>query len=153
MKKFELLIPPPLIVLCSGLVMWLLAKALPSLSVAWPYSTQLGIMMTLIGLAIGLSGVQAVTKAKTTMNPKQPGDASQLVKSGIYKYSRNQMYLGLLFILIAWMIYLSNLASLLGIFAYIAYITRFQIIPEERYLEEKFSADYLSYKKQTRRWL
>ena len=63
------------------------------------------------------------------------------------------MYLGLLFILIAWMIYLSNLASLLGIFAYIAYITRFQIIPEERYLEEKFSADYLSYKKQTRRWL
>lgn len=152
MKKLELLLPPPVITLCSGLFMWLLAKLLPTLSLNWPYRTELGVLMILIGLAIGLSGVREVVKAKTTMNPKQPGDASRLVSSGIYKYSRNPMYLGLLCLLTAWLLYLSNPVSLIGILVFVLYITRFQIIPEERVLEEKFSGVFLSYKKQTRRW-
>lgn len=152
MQKLELFFPPPVITLVSGLLMWLLAKLLPTLTIAWPYRTELGVVIILLGLTIGLSGVREVIKAKTTMNPKQPGDASRLVSSGIYHYSRNPMYLGMLFLLIAWLLYLSNPASIVGLLFYILYMTRFQIIPEERWLEEKFGPEFLAYKKQTRRW-
>lgn len=153
MNNLELRLPPPLIMLANGLLMWLLAKAFPELSVTGSAQSWAPPLLVVLGLAIGLSGIVAFIRSQTTANPKRPGDASKLVQSGIYRYSRNPMYLGMLFLLIAWALYLGNLIAVVGLIGYIAYITRFQIMPEERALQEKFQEDFLNYKKTVRRWL
>ena len=82
-----------------------------------------------------------------------PEKSSALVCTGIYKYSRNPMYLGMALLLLAWAIYLASVWALLGVMAYVLYITRFQIIPEERVMEKLFGQEYLAYKAKVRRWL
>lgn len=153
MKQLELLLPPPVVMLISGLIMWLISKAFPALSVPWLHNPLLAGLMVLLGLGIGLSGIIAFLQSKTTANPKRPSETTKLVSNGIYRYSRNPMYLGMLCLLISWVFYLGNLLSILGIFIYIAYLTRFQIIPEERVLQEKFQNDFLDYTSRVRRWL
>ncbi|MDO5667021.1 MAG: isoprenylcysteine carboxylmethyltransferase family protein [Alcaligenaceae bacterium] len=153
MKALELLLPPPVVALLSGLLMWLAARLFPSLNNSWSANTLLISLFILLGLIIGLSGIVAFMRHKTTGNPKRPADASKLVNTGIYRYSRNPMYLGMLFLLVAWAVQLGNIIAILGIGFYIAYMTRFQIMPEEHALQTKFQNEYLTYKKQVRRWL
>lgn len=153
MKQLELLIPPPVVVLLSGLLMWLLAQLFPVLNGSWPANILISSLFVVIGLAIALNGIMAFKRGKTTVNPKRPIDTARLVNTGIYRYSRNPMYLGMLFLLMAWAVQLGNIISIVGIVLYIAYMTRFQIVPEERALQAKFSDDFFEYKKQVRRWL
>lgn len=153
MKRLELLIPPPLVMLLSGLLMWLVTEIFPALTVAWLHSIKVAVAIALLGIVISLTGIVTFKRAHTTINPKNPTEVSSLVSSGIYRYSRNPMYLGVLLVLVGWMFYLGNSLAVLGILIFITYITRFQIIPEERLLEEKFQAKFLSYKNSVRRWL
>lgn len=153
MKQLELRLPPPVVALLSGFLMWLLVQLFPSLNNTWPTSILISSLFIVFGLAIGFSGVITFIRSKTTANPKRPTDAARLVKTGVYRYSRNPMYLGMLFLLTAWAVQLGNMISILGIIFYIAYMTRFQIVPEERALQAKFQEDFLAYKKQVRRWL
>ena len=153
MKYLELLIPPPVIMLIIGLMIWLSATLLPEASLSLPNGTVIAALLALAGLAISSAGVITFQRANTTLNPKQPATASRLVDSGIYRYSRNPMYLGVLLMLMGWGVYLGNMLSILFLALYIAYITRFQIIPEERLLQEKFPAEFRGYKQKVRRWL
>lgn len=153
MRRFELLIPPPIIVLLVGLMMWLSSMAFPGLTSAWRYTITVAVVTGLLGIAISLAGMVPFVRARTTMDPKHPGQASTLITSGIYHYSRNPMYLGVLLVLVAWAVYLGNLLSVLWILVFIVYITRFQIIPEERLLQEKFGAAFTQYKSKARRWV
>lgn len=153
MKRLELLIPPPLVMLLIGVVMWVLSKVFPALTLAWLHSAMIAYVFALLGLVIGLLSMIAFTRARTTMDPKHPASASNLVSTGIYRYSRNPMYLGVLLVLAGWAIYLGNVLSFLGLVVFIAYITRFQIIPEERLLSQKFGVAFDSYKSKVRRWL
>ena len=73
--------------------------------------------------------------------------------TGLYRVTRNPMYLGMLLVLFGWAVFLSNLAALLIAPLFALYITRFQIIPEERVLAEKFGAAFMAYQSQVRRWL
>lgn len=113
----------------------------------------------LLDLSWQLSGVCALAaffgflRSRTTINPLKPERASVLVTDGIYRYTRNPMYLSLLLLLLGYAIELWCWPALLGPAAYVAYITRFQILPEERVLEGKFGADYLAYKRRVRRWI
>lgn len=63
------------------------------------------------------------------------------------------MYVGLLFVLIAWGVYLSSFWTFVGPVVLIFYLTRFQIQPEESMLATKFGADFTAYKAKVRRWL
>lgn len=153
MKRLELLIPPPLVMLLIGLLMWVLSRLFPSLAFAWLHGDAAAIATALLGIAISLAGIVTFRRARTTIDPKRLEDVSTLICSGIYRYSRNPMYLGVLLVLVGWAIYLGNLFSILGLFVFIAYITRFQIIPEERLLSEKFGESFRSYQKEVRRWL
>jgi len=153
MKRLELLIPPPLVTLLIGLMMWLLSEMFPALTLAWLHSIVAATATGLAGLAISLTAVVTFKRASTTLDPRHPAGTSTLISSGIYRYSRNPMYLGVLLVLVGWAIYLGNLLSILCTFVFIAYITRFQIIPEERLLQEKFEVEFLSYKSRVRRWL
>jgi protein-S-isoprenylcysteine O-methyltransferase Ste14 len=76
-----------------------------------------------------------------------------MVTSGVYRHTRNPMYLGMLCLLGAWAAWLGNAAALLGLPAFVAYMNRFQIAPEERALAQRFGAAFDAYAARVRRWL
>lgn len=153
MKRFELLIPPPLVMLLVGLIMWVVSKIFPAFTFGSIQSIVVAVAVALLGLAVSLVGIVAFRRAHTTIDPKHLTETSTLISSGIYRYSRNPMYLGVLLMLVGWAFYLGNVLSLLCTLIFIAYITRFQIIPEERLLREKFEKEFLPYQRRVRRWL
>lgn len=153
MNRLELLIPPPLIMLAIGLIMCALPAMFPALTLAWLHSVAAGAALGVLGLIVSLAGIMSFKRANTTTDPRHPTETSSLVRSGIYRYSRNPMYLGVLLILIGWGVYLGNALSLLAALAFIPIITRYQIMPEERLLQEKFPTEFPAYMRSVRRWL
>lgn len=152
-RALETRIPPPLIALAVGAGMWLVSSALPHASPPAMPRLIAALAIALIGGTVTAAGALAFRKAQTTVNPFRPQRTSALVSIGIYRFTRNPMYLGLLLVLLGLSTYLWSLPALAGPPAFIAYIWRFQIVPEERVLEEKFGSTYLEYKRQVRRWL
>ena len=151
MKNLELKIPPVGVWLICALTMWGIARLLPF--GVLPHLPAVAITFTMIGVGVGLAGLWSFYKARTTINPLDPSQATHFVSKGIYQLSRNPMYVGLVCCLIAWAIWLSYLLTWIGILLFIAYMTRFQIIPEERVLKLKFGKEYESYCLKVRRWL
>ena len=92
-------------------------------------------------------------KSKTTVNPVEFVNVKKLVTSGIYKYSRNPMYLGMILIIISTSIFYLNYYSMVTPFIFYFWINRFQIKREEIFLKEKFGKEYLSYMSKSRRWI
>ena len=115
----------------SGIVVWALAVA---------------------GFAIAIAGVVAFRRVRTTVDPFDPEKTTALVTVGVYRLSRNPMYLGMALLLAGWAIHLGSLWSVLGVPAFMLYITRFQILTEERVLHEKFDDAFTAYARRTRRW-
>ena len=107
----------------------------------------------LLGIIILITAVLSFKRQSTTISPLQPEKASYLVVSGIFKYSRNPMYLGMLLILISMTIKFNFVGGILIIFGFITFITKFQIIPEEIALERLFGKEFTRYKKKTKRWI
>lgn len=153
MKVLENKIPPPLVMLFFACVMFGVSKL--GLTFTLESLTRRGIIALLLisGLAIALSGVRSFKKAKTTVNPLKPDSVSSLVDSGIYQITRNPMYVGLTLVLAAWAVYLSSWIAFSLIPLFIIYITKFQIIPEERALKRLFGDEFSEYKSKVRRWL
>lgn len=146
-------IPPPLVALaCIGL-MWLLMRVAPGTGPALPARGAVAFGLVLLGVGIATAGVREFRRAHTTLDPRAPGKASVLVASGIYRASRNPMYLGMAVALcgVAW--FLGHPLALLGVAAFVAWITRFQILPEERALDARFGEAYARYRARVRRWL
>jgi len=110
-------------------------------------------MLLIAALIIGLPAVLGFRRAKTTVNPLKPDAASALVVRGVYRWTRNPMYLAMLLLLIAWVCIVSNWAALAMLPLFVAYLNRFQIGPEERALQARFGAEFESYRRQVRRWL
>lgn len=152
MSSLELRVPPPVVALLVAVSMWLLAPVL-SAPGAPAFRIALAVVLAVIGLAITVAGVVGFRRAKTTTNPMKPQGASSLVVTGIYRFTRNPMYLGLCLVLIAWATFLWSLWVLLGPLVFIAYITRFQIAPEEKILAALFGDEYSAYRTKVRRWL
>lgn len=153
MSALELKIPPPLVMLLTGLLMWLLAQGLPAASMALPYQGYLSAFAGLAGAClIGIS-ILLFIRARTTIEPTRPGRAAQLVTGGFNRISRNPMYLGMLLWLLAWALWLGNGLALLGLPAFVLYLNRFQISLEERFLAQKFGEQYERYRARVRRWL
>jgi protein-S-isoprenylcysteine O-methyltransferase Ste14 len=98
-------------------------------------------------------GVRAFRRARTTINPLNPEQASSVVTDGIYRHTRNPMYLGFAMMLVGWAIYLDVAWELLGPVAFVAFANRFQIVPEDRVLSLKFGRDYETYRQRVRRWV
>lgn len=136
-------------------IMRLLAWALPALEVSVPAIIRGGVALFLfvLGLAGGVLALGALHGARTTADPRYPDRVSVLVTNGIYRYSRNPMYVGLAFALLAWAVWLANLVALLGVAAFVVYMQRFQIIPEERVLAARFGEAYEEYRRSVPRWL
>ncbi len=153
MTALELKVPPVAQLIVTVAAMYGVSQVLPALKFSLNGSTVLGIILAVIGLSSGIMGVTQFKKAQTTPNPQALEKVSSLVTSGIYNYSRNPMYLGLVLILLGWALYLSHLLAFILVPMFIFYITRFQIRPEERMMTQKFGERYQTYVSSVRRWI
>lgn len=144
-------IPPPIVTLIFALLSFWLANYFPKL--AFNYQGLLSLLMVLIGLTIIVIGVKTFHKNDTTINPLNPSEASNLVTEGVFSFTRNPMYLGMVIILLGVSIYNGVYIGVIILPCFIFYITEFQIKPEEKAMEEIFAGDYTDYLKRVRRWL
>ena len=110
-------------------------------------------VILLIGVVVAIMAIWSFIKAKTTSDPTNPSKATYLVTTGIYRYSRNPMYLAIAVVLFSWMIALGNLVNIIVLVLFIYYITTYQIKPEEEVLTKLFYKDYKEYCKKVRRWI
>lgn len=148
----ECRIPPPVVLLGLAALMVTLSK-----SDAWVLTGSInnlaGIAIAALGITIMSSGFVSFRKNRTTVNPLAPNRTSNIVATGIYKLSRNPMYLGMVFCLSGLCVYLSTVTGGFLVLFYIVFLTRFQIAPEERMLVEKFGVEFEVYCSRVRRWL
>lgn len=153
MKKLETKIPPVAVFIIAALLMWLISSYLPAIEL--PESIRWFIILSflLFGAVMGLLGVFSFLRKETTVDPINPEKASSMVDKGVYKISRNPMYLALALVLIALAIYLKSLWSLPVVLLFMIYMTRFQIFPEERAMIKLFGEQYLDYMDRVRRWI
>lgn len=153
MDALELKMPPLALTLVLAAVMWGVATATPVLALVLPWRIELAVVLAAVGLAFAAAGVVAFRRAKTTVNPTAPGTASMLVAGGVYGISRNPMYVGFLLLLAGWAVFLGHVLGYVFPPAFVLYMNRFQILPEERALSERFGRSYLDYLQSVRRWL
>ena len=151
-NALELKVPPLALVFLFGALMWLVSDY-SLFPIALPWHSAFALIFCTVGSAIVLAGVLTFRRMKTTVNPLTPEATTTMVTSGIYRVTRNPMYLGFLLILTGWAMYLSNLLSFAFLPLFVWYMNRFQILPEERALGIKFSEAFTRYKRSVRRWL
>ncbi|MCY1285356.1 Phospholipid methyltransferase [compost metagenome] len=153
MNWLEHRVPPPLVAIVFGALMWLISPQVPDIDASASWQIAASVAVLLVGVAVCLAGVLSFLYARTTVNPLRPETASALVSSGIYRYTRNPMYLGFAIALVAWSIYLASPVALLGVAGFMLYMNRFQIGPEEEALARLFREDFVAYRTRVRRWL
>ena len=129
MKVLTTKIPPPIVAVVSGILMWVISVTIPIGAFELPFTMQTwaSIAIILAGTGIMASGLAAFRKSKTTVNPLTPENASSLVLVGIYRVTRNPMYLGMLLILSAWGLFLGNAVTFLVLAAFVTFMNNFQI--------------------------
>jgi protein-S-isoprenylcysteine O-methyltransferase Ste14 len=152
MSVLENRIPPPLAFLATAGLMWFLAS-MTTVIIVPPWLRYLITGVLLIGALVAPWAILAFRKAVTTIDPLHIERASALVTTGPFALTRNPMYLGLTLLLLAWAVILSAPWVLIGPIAFVLFITRFQIIPEERAMLAKFGAAYEEYQRRVRRWI
>jgi len=152
-RTLELKVPPVLLVALLAGAGYGLAHALPGLAFDFTGRRMLALVLALAGSAIVLAGVAAFARHRTTVNPHRPENSSAVVSSGIYRFTRNPMYLGMLLGLVGWTLFLANAAGALALPLFVLWMNRFQIGPEERILSARFGAAYANYRAKVRRWL
>jgi protein-S-isoprenylcysteine O-methyltransferase Ste14 len=153
MKFLELKIPPPALALTVAALMWLASRLMEPPQVSFAIRVSAAVALLVIGQSVSVGGMRSFRKAKTTMNPFKPGATSALVIDGVYRFTRNPMYVGLLITLLGWAAFLSQPLVLVFLPLFVLYMTQFQIKPEERFLSSLFGTEYKEYMAKVRRWL
>ena len=152
-RVLETKIPAPIVAVLVGAAMKLYAMNSAIAIDPTPLRMYVGLAFAQASGLLALAALLTLRRARTTINPLDPGRASQLVTAGVFRFSRNPVYLSLLWLLLAYAIRLESAAVWLGPVFFILYVSRFQIQPEERALQAKFGEAYEQYRKRTRRWL
>ena len=144
-------IPPPLVELTFSFLVNYSKSIFPKIDIGW--GSIFGPFIISIGLIIILSAIIQFQKYKTTITPLNPSNATKLIVHGIYKFSRNPMYLGLLLVLFVISIILNPIGGLSLIPLFILYLNLYQIVPEENAMVDLFKNEFLEYKENVRRWI
>ena len=153
MPSLEHKIPPPVIGALVAAAMWSVSALGPQFPIASGPKYAAVAILAVAGVAFDLLGLLAFRAFRTTINPLKPERASAMVTSGVYRLSRNPMYVGMVLLLLAWAVNLSALLPFAGPPIFVLYITRFQIRSEERVLKGIFGEEYSAYAARVRRWL
>lgn len=146
-------IPPPLVMLVTGIAIAAAGRLEPLIPLPpfWRHLLAGGLLLA--GLGIVALGVMRFRAAGTTIDPTRPDQASTLVATGIYRFTRNPMYLGFATMLLGWSVLWRSVWGLALTAVFVGYIHRFQILPEERALRAKFGAEFEAFASQVRRWI
>ncbi|MEQ9561211.1 MAG: isoprenylcysteine carboxylmethyltransferase family protein [Woeseiaceae bacterium] len=153
MLTLELKVPPLLLALLCGAAMWGITRLTPGFELPVLLRAVTCLLLASIGFAVIVAGAMSFRRAGTTVNPTKPESSSALVSDGIYRFTRNPMYVGMLLWLAAFGVWLANGFAFTVCVFFILYMNRFQIGPEERALQATFGESYLAYTKRVRRWL
>ena len=153
MNALELKVPPLALAFAFALAMWLAAAQAPTLAFELPAHRVAAALVASLGAALVLVAGLGFRRAGTTVNPTKPQATTSVVDTGVYRISRNPMYVGFLLVLTGWAAYLSHVLPFLFLPAYVGYMNRFQIAPEERMLAARFGTGYEHYLRRVRRWL
>jgi len=151
--RLELSIPPVVVGGLAAALMTALAWATPSWQLEAPATSLMAGAFVAAGFVVALAGVWAFRRAETTVDPRFPERTSCLVAEGIYRCTRNPMYLGMALVLVGWAVALQHPLAFIGVPLFQAYMNRFQIEPEERQMRSKFGKAYEAYATDVRRWL
>ena len=151
MMNIKTKFPPPLVALTFGFLINYTKNIFPKIEIK--NEIIFGSFMIISGLIIILSAIILFKKYQTTITPLNPSNATKLITDGIYKFSRNPMYLGLLFVLFGISIILNPTGGLFLIPLFILYLNIFQIVPEENAMVDLFKDEFLEYRKNVRRWI
>jgi len=153
MNILELKIPPVVAFMAFAAAMWLISSRIPMNNFYISFRLPVSLILTFAGGVFAIAGIFAFYRAQTTVNPVKPETTSIIVTFGVYRFSRNPMYLGLMFVLAAWAVWLCNPFAFLFLPAFVLFMNRFQILPEERALHAKFGPEFNAYMMSVRRWL
>ncbi|MEM6640497.1 MAG: isoprenylcysteine carboxylmethyltransferase family protein [Pseudomonadota bacterium] len=146
-------IPPPVIGVMTAVLMWCLARAMTIFEFQFAVQSLIAGAAASVGLCIDAIAVFAFFRARTTINPMRPERASELVTSGVFRLSRNPMYLGMLLVLTGWALWLGQALNAVLLVLFVWVITEFQIKPEERALTARFGDAFTRYCQRVRRWI
>ena len=144
-------IPPPIVTFICGITIYY-SKSFFNDFLSYS-NNRISLFLLILGLFVFISAVRSFRKQKTTVNPLAPKQASSLVVSGIFKYSRNPMYLGMLIVLLSISFKFNLIGGIITSLFFFVFITKFQIIPEEVAMNELFGDQFIDYTKKTRRWV
>ncbi len=149
----KLIIPPVAQVLLGLLAIWGLAIFSPFAPLGWSALIAAGAVLAAAGLAIIIVAVGLFAKASTTVDPRDPSKGDALVTRGLYRFTRNPMYLGMAMILFAAALSTGQVITLVIPVAFLVYMTRYQIIPEETFLRSRYGRTFDDYASRVRRWI
>ena len=153
MKTLELKLPPLVLWILSAVAVAIAARLWPSASLPFAGHRAAAVVVLLLGIMTAIAGVVEFRRARTTVNPLAPVKASAIVDSGIYRLSRNPMYLGMALALGSLALWWASAVGAVLVLLFCSYLTQFQIKPEERALLAKFGPPYAAYLQTVRRWL
>lgn len=153
MKKLETLVPPPVYTFSFIVLTYVVDTFVRFGHVNSTIIHHIGLMFIVIAFLYGISAVRSFFRSHTTADPTRPERTTSLVTSGVYRYTRNPMYVAMATLLTGYSLALGNILTLMFPIFFVMIITRFQIIPEERVMVEKFNQEYQTYKNKVRRWL
>ena len=146
-------IPPPLVTLATVGAIYGTSRLEALAALDFPSQTIAAIAVAVLGLSVMLSGALEFRRAKTTVNPLSPEQASELVISGVFRFTRNPMYLGMGCIIAGFTLWIGNGVGLFWLTLFVLYIQVFQISPEEMAMEKLFGEQFVSYRQKVRRWV
>jgi protein-S-isoprenylcysteine O-methyltransferase Ste14 len=152
-NPLALRVPPPVLLAVSAVAMWLIAYRWPRFWMPFPWRVELALALLALGSLVAAMAVAAFLGARTTVDPRHPERSAVLVTGGVFRISRNPMYLGLALWLAAWGVYLANALAWGVPLLFVAAVTWLQIRPEERALQARFGDAYAHYRGRVRRWI
>lgn len=153
MSSLELRIPPLVVLAIAAGVMWLVATFMPLWAVSVPARSLVAGATAIAGVLVCAVGLVQFRRSGTTVNPLTPEASSALVTTGVYRLTRNPMYLGFALLLLSLVVLLESLLNVAVLVAFVMYVTRFQIAPEEAALKARFGSAFTAYARDVRRWL
>ena len=133
--------------------MWVVHKQVSGGQFHFELQLPIAILIAISGFALATISMLEFRRASTTIDPFHPEEASSLVDSGVFRFSRNPMYVGLLLVLIGWSVWLGSYYNLVVLAMFVSYITAFQIKPEEAAMKSLFGEEYDQYRSKVRRWI
>ena len=144
-------VPAPLIVFVTAVFGFALGWMFPFRFLPWSVAYLVGAIMIVMGLIVGASALVAMRRAHTSPNPNKPTVA--LVESGVFRFSRNPMYLSMFLLYLSFATFVNDVWLLPLFLLLFLLVDRLVITREEKYLEQKFGDNYKRYEERVRRWI